>query len=47
MGPFGAKGVGEIVCIPTAAAIANAYCRFDGLRRYRLPLSPLAAKSKP
>ncbi len=46
MGPFGAKGVGEIVCIPTAAAIANAYCRFDGKRRYRLPLSPLAAKSK-
>jgi CO/xanthine dehydrogenase Mo-binding subunit len=41
MGPFGAKGIGEIVCIPTAAAIANAYCRFDGRRRYSLPLSPL------
>jgi CO/xanthine dehydrogenase Mo-binding subunit len=44
MGPFGAKGVGEIGTIPTAAAIANAYCRFDGQRRYRLPLSPLAVK---
>jgi xanthine dehydrogenase molybdenum-binding subunit len=46
MGPFGAKGVGEIVCIPTAAAIANAYCRFDGLRRYSLPLTPLKEKVK-
>ncbi len=44
MGPFGAKGVGEIVCIPTAAAIANAYCRFDGLRRYSLPLTPVTVK---
>jgi selenium-dependent xanthine dehydrogenase len=44
MGPFGAKGVGEIGTIPTAAAIANAYCRFDGRRRYRLPLSPVAVK---
>jgi len=41
MGPFGAKGIGEIGTIPTAAAIANAYCRFDGQRRYSLPLSPL------
>ncbi len=39
-GPFGAKGVGEIGAIPTAAAIANSYCRFDGKRRYKLPLSP-------
>jgi CO/xanthine dehydrogenase Mo-binding subunit len=44
MGPFGAKGVGEIGTIPTAAAIANAYRQFDGRRRYRLPLSPLAVK---
>jgi selenium-dependent xanthine dehydrogenase len=44
MGPFGAKGVGEIGTIPTAAAIANAYCRFDGRRRYQLPLSPLSMK---
>jgi len=43
-GPFGAKGVGEIGSIPTAAAIANSYCRFDGIRRYLLPLSPLKKK---
>jgi xanthine dehydrogenase molybdenum-binding subunit len=39
-GPFGAKGVGEISSIPTAAAIANSYYSFDGVRRYTLPLSP-------
>ena len=39
IGPFGAKGVGEIACIPTAAAVANAFCRYDGRRRYSLPLS--------
>ena len=37
-GPFGAKGVGEIGLVPTAAAVANACCRFDGIRRYRLPM---------
>lgn len=41
VGPFGAKGVGEIGTIPTAPAIANAYCQYDGVRRYSLPLSPL------
>jgi selenium-dependent xanthine dehydrogenase len=41
-GAFGAKGVGEIVCIPTAPAIANAFCRYDGVRRYALPLKPPA-----
>lgn len=40
IGPFGAKGVGEIGTIPTASAIANAYCRYDGTRRDSLPLSP-------
>ncbi len=39
-GVFGAKGVGEIVCIPTAPAIANAFYRYDGVRRYSLPLKP-------
>jgi selenium-dependent xanthine dehydrogenase len=39
-GAFGAKGVGEIVCIPTAPAIANAFYRYDGVRRYALPLKP-------
>jgi aldehyde oxidoreductase len=41
VGPFGAKGVGEIGTIPTAPAIANAYCQYDGVRRYSLPLTPL------
>jgi len=45
MGPFGAKGVGEIGTIPTAPAIANAYCRYDEKRRYSLPLSPPANKT--
>ncbi len=37
-GPYGAKGVGEIGLVPTAAAVANAYCQLDGIRRYQLPL---------
>jgi aldehyde oxidoreductase len=37
-GPYGAKGVGEIGLVPTAAAVANALCRFDGRRRFQLPL---------
>ncbi len=37
-GPFGAKGVGEIGLVPTAGAVANALARFDGVRRYELPL---------
>lgn len=43
-GPFGAKGVGEIGLVPTAAAVANALYRFDGVRRYKLPMkdSPAA-----
>ena len=35
----GAIGIGEITSIPTAPAIADAYYRFDGERRYSLPLS--------
>jgi len=37
-GPFGAKGVGEIGCIATAPAIANAFADYDGKRQYALPL---------
>jgi xanthine dehydrogenase molybdenum-binding subunit len=36
---FGAKGIGEIACIPTAAAVAAAYYRWDGRRRFALPLA--------
>ncbi len=43
-GPFGAKGVGEIGLVPTAAAVAGALEAFDGVRRYQLPMrdSPAA-----
>jgi xanthine dehydrogenase molybdenum-binding subunit len=37
-GPHGAKGVGEIGLVPTAAAVANALCQYDGVRRYQLPM---------
>jgi aldehyde oxidoreductase len=40
VGPFGAKGIGEIGTIPTAPAIANAYYKYDGIRRFELPLMP-------
>ncbi len=39
VGPYGAKGLGEIGLVPTAAAVANAFCDFDGVRRYSLPLN--------
>jgi aldehyde oxidoreductase len=38
IGPYGAKGVGEIGLLPTAAAVANALYQFDGVRRRRLPM---------
>jgi len=43
-GPFGAKGVGEIGLVPTAAAVASALAAFDGVRRTALPMrdSPAA-----
>jgi selenium-dependent xanthine dehydrogenase len=43
-GPFGAKGVGEIGLVPTAAAVAAALEAFDGIRRKTLPMkdSPAA-----
>ncbi len=42
-GPFGAKGVGEIGLVPTAAAVASALEAFDGERRYTLPMKDSAA----
>jgi selenium-dependent xanthine dehydrogenase len=38
IGPYGAKGIGEIGLVPTAAAIANAYYAYDGIKRMKLPL---------
>jgi xanthine dehydrogenase molybdenum-binding subunit len=37
-GPYGAKGVGEIGLVPTAAAVAGALRSFDGRYRTRLPM---------
>jgi len=37
-GPFGAKGVGEIGLVPTAAAVAGALYAHDGIRRFELPM---------
>ncbi len=39
-GPFGAKGLGEHGCIPTAAAIANAIYDAVGARIFELPATP-------
>jgi len=38
VGPYGAKGIGEIGLVPTAAAVANALCQYDGIRRKKLPM---------
>jgi xanthine dehydrogenase molybdenum-binding subunit len=38
MGPFGARGVGEIGLVPTAPAVAAALYKFDGRRRMVLPM---------
>jgi xanthine dehydrogenase molybdenum-binding subunit len=42
-GPYGAKGAGEAVLVPTAAAVAGALHAFDGIRRTRLPMVDSAA----
>ncbi len=42
-GPFGAKGVGEIGLVPTAGAVAGALYKFDGIRRYKLPMKGSSA----
>ncbi|HOY30291.1 MAG TPA: selenium-dependent xanthine dehydrogenase [Bacteroidales bacterium] len=38
-GPYGAKGIGEIGLVPTAAAVTNAYYQYDKVRRYSLPIN--------
>jgi xanthine dehydrogenase molybdenum-binding subunit len=42
-GPYGAKGVGEIGLVPTAAAVAGAVHAFDGRWRNVLPMKDTAA----
>jgi CO/xanthine dehydrogenase Mo-binding subunit len=39
-GPYGAKSVGEMALVPTAAAIANAIYDAVGIRLTRLPMTP-------
>lgn len=39
-GPYGAKGIGEIVLLPPGAAVANAVADATGLRVRELPLTP-------
>ena len=46
VGPYGAKGVGEIGLVPTAGAVANALCQFDGIRRTTLPLKEMKLLGK-
>ena len=42
-GPYGAKGLGEIGLVPTAAAVAGALAAFDGMRRTQLPMKDTPA----
>jgi selenium-dependent xanthine dehydrogenase len=44
---FGAKGIGEISTIPTAAAVAGAYFALDGKLRTSLPLKDTPYKTGP
>jgi len=39
-GPFGAKGIGEPGCVPTAPAVANAVYNALGMRIKELPITP-------
>lgn len=43
---YGAKGVGEITCIPTAPAVQGAYYKLDGEFRRKLPLENTFYKKK-
>ncbi len=38
VGPYGAKGIGEIGLVPTAGAVANAFYAYDGIKRTKLPM---------
>ncbi len=42
-GPYGAKGAGEAVLVPTPGAVAGALFAFDGVRRTSLPMRDSAA----
>jgi CO/xanthine dehydrogenase Mo-binding subunit len=40
VGPFGAKGLGEPSCVPSAPAFSNAVSDAIGARVYGLPVTP-------
>ena len=44
-GPYGAKGIGELVCVPTPPAIANAVYNAIGLRVDSLPVTKEKVKT--
>jgi len=44
-GPYGAKGIGELVCVPTPPAIANAVYNAIGLRVDSLPVTKEKVKA--
>jgi selenium-dependent xanthine dehydrogenase len=46
VGPYGAKGVGEIGLVPTAPAVANAFYQYDKKRRYSLPMKDYRWRKK-
>ena len=46
VGPYGAKGVGEIGLVPTAPAVANAFYQYDKKRRYTLPMKDYSWRKK-
>jgi selenium-dependent xanthine dehydrogenase len=46
VGPYGAKGVGEIGLVPTAPAVANAFYQYDNKRRYTLPMKDYRWRKK-
>ncbi|MFH0982386.1 MAG: selenium-dependent xanthine dehydrogenase [Planctomycetota bacterium] len=41
--PYGAKGIGEIGLVPTAAAVHGALYAYDGVRRFSLPMKDAPA----
>jgi aldehyde oxidoreductase len=47
VGPYGAKGIGEIGLVPTASAVANAFYHFDGIKRTKLPLKGVKKQLNP
>ena len=46
LGPYGARGVGEIGLVPTAPAVAQALYKFDGKWRTTLPMREHYEKAK-